>query len=677
MNQQTTKPGVPRRGSQTRNNGQRSRGNNGGSESKNFRGRGAAARANRRKMDDVSKMLNRHSVTPVGRTNANGQNKPAKVGSGMLKNDTIRIVPLGGQDDVGSKNMIVVEYGNDAIVMDCGNNLSVDLPGINYTVPDITYLEQIKHKIRAYVISHGHLDHIAGLPHVVPQVPAPIYGTKFTIGMVEKQFDSVEQTRDFALQTVVMNEDNHEKLKIGPFFIELVRVTHSIPGSALIVVETPVGRIVNTGDFRLDPEPLDDKPTDLDRIKEIGKDGVLLLMSESTATQKPGRTPTEDTLVDSYKDIIAAAPGRVFIAMFSSNTNRMQMVIDGAVNAGRKVAIDGRSMMATMELALKLGFIKIPRGAIVSMKDVERYKEDELVLVVTGSQGEENASLSRMASGEHNNVKMKPGDTVVLASTPIPGNEVSFARNASKLMRLGAMVFQHRLSEIQPHGPLHVSGHASRDEYREMIDMVKPKYFMPIYGEYQTLKFHADLALEEGLSQDNIFLLDNGDVMELTESSAKINGKVPTGSVLVDNTGAVVPDVVVKDRVLMSEDGIVVIMLTIDRKNGQLLTSPDIITRGFIYMRESEDLMRELRDELKRFALRRGTRVEPDRFKQELRDDVSTFLYNKTNRSPIVIPVANFVGSSAPQGRQQSRSNPRQNNRQGNKPQQKPKQAQV
>lgn len=602
--------------------------------------RGQALRASRQNMDMAHKIASQFqdaSQVKVVQPRANAIDDSPKV----------RIIGLGGFDGGGSKNMILVEYENDAIVMDVGIDLGVDLPGVNYAIPDTTYLERIKHKLRGYVITHGHLDHIGGLPYIVQKFPAPVYGSRFTIGMVEQTFKNSDVIDDkFELKTVMMNQDNHERLKLGEFIVELVRVTHSIPGSTLIVVDTPVGRVINTGDFRIDPEPLDHRPTDIERLKQLGEEGVLLLMSESTTTDRPGRTPTEHTLESSFNDVFKKSPGRVFVATFSTNINRVQMIINGAVETGRKVAFDGRSMMSTLETAVRLGFIKIPKGTLAPMQSVNAMKDDQIIVVCTGSQGEMNSALQKMSTGEHKHIKLKEQDTVVLSSTPIPetGNDAAVGNMVDDLFRQDVHVIQHITHEIDGCGPLHVSGHASIDEYADMINMTKPQFFMPIMGSFRSKRRHIDIAAAQGIPRRNMINAENGDVVELGKNKMIINGHVENGSVLVDNTGAVVPNVVVKDRLIMAEDGLVTIILTIDKKSGRLLSSPDIITRGFIYIRDNEELMNGLRNELRRAAAQRFSRVEIDRFKAELKDHITHYLFEHTKRSPIVIPVVNTVG---------------------------------
>lgn len=624
--------------------------NGGGSPANGGRSvsRGAAIRAQRRSQDDAQRIANKYLPSTSAKTIVKA--RPALIDDGPQ----VKIISLGGQDSGGSKNMMVVEYLNDAIILDCGNDLGVNLPGINYGIADTTYLETIKNKIKGYVITHGHLDHIGGLPHILPKFPAPVYGSRFTIGRVEEIFQNfgLPQPDGFELKTVIMNEDNHERLKIGEFFVELVRVTHSIPGSTLIVVDTPVGRLINTGDFRLDPNPLDHERTDTERLIELGKEGVLALFSESTTTERPGRTPSESTIEQSFIDIMDQAPGRIFVGLFSTNMNRVQMIINAAVHHGRKVAMDGRSMVSTLEMAVRLGFVKIPKGTFVPIAGVASMKDEEVVVICTGSQGEPNSALQRMGNGEHRHVKLKEQDTVILSSTPIPmsGNDALVRSMVDDLYRKGVHVFRHETREIDGCGPLHVSGHASIDEYKDMIDMLQPKFFMPIYGDFTAKRQHIEIAVEQGIPRKNTLNYDNGEIVALTANHMQIIGEVPHGIILVDQTGMIVNNIVVKDRLMLAEEGLVAVILTVDRKSGALLTSPDIISRGFIYMRDSEELMNEFRAELRRAVGQRFKRIDLDRFKQEIKEHVTHFLYDKTGRSPIVIPVVNVIGGK-PEGK--------------------------
>lgn len=602
--------------------------------------RGAAIRAQRRNSETAVRMANKF-------LDASGQKDLVRANH-IDDSERLKVTALGGMEDGGSNNMILLEYKNDALVMDCGINLGIDLPGINYGITDITYLEKIKHKLRAYVITHGHLDHMGALPHIVPKAPAPIYGGKFTIGRVEEIFGNfgLPMPEGFELKTVTMNEHTHEKLKIGAFFVELVAITHSIPGSTCIVVDTPVGRVVNTGDFRLDPNPLDHEKTDTDRLIELGKEGVLLLLSESTTTERPGRTPSESTIEPTYVDLLSKAPGRVFIGIFSTNINRIQMIINAAAHDGRKIAIDGRSMVSTLEMAIRHGFVKVPKGTFVPISSINTIADDKVVIVCTGGQGEPMAALVRMSAGEHRNVKMKAQDTVILSSTPIPysGNDSRIRAMVNDLLEKEVHVYRHETREMDKCGPLHVSGHASAEEYKDMINMLQPKFFVPIYGDFTSKQYHIELAIEEGIPRKDTLNVGNGEVMLFTKDKMELGGVVEHGIVLVDQTGAVVSNVVVKDRIMMSEDGLVTVVLTIDKKTKMAISSPDIISRGFIYMRDNEQLMNDLRVELKRAVAQRYKRVDLDRFKQEIREHVVHFLYDRTQRSPIVIPVVNIVG---------------------------------
>jgi len=610
--------------------------------------RGAAIRAQRRTQDDAQKAISFYASA------ATSEDKPKRkvtsVGDGF---DKLKVTFLGGLEDVGEKNMAVIEWQNDAIVLDCGINLGIDLPGVNYAISDYTYLESVKHKLKAYVITHGHLDHIGGLKHTVPKFPAPIYGSGFTNGIIEKSFEDInaETGSDYLPELITMSMDNHERLKIGVFMVELIRVTHAIPDASCASIDTPVGRIIATGDFRLDPEPLDAKPSDVTRLKELGDEGVLLLMSDSSYADSEGRTPTEHTLQQSFHDVIAQAQGRIFVGIFSSNMNRIQMVINAAVAGGRKVALDGRSMMGYAEVAVRQGILKVPKGTIMALRDAANVPDDQLLVMCTGGQGEPNAALQKMSEGSHKYIKLHPGDTVVVSSTPIPGNEIRYDQIGNNLSQKGVHLFRHPTHELDGCGPLHVSGHARRDELREMINIVRPKFFIPVHAGALRRRYHAELAIEEGWKRNATFLPNNGDSVLFTADTAELGPEVPHGSLLVDQTGAVVSGVVVKDRIMLAEEGLVAVVLTVDRKTGSLLTSPDIISRGFIYMRDSEDLMNEFRTELRRAVGQRFKRIDLDRFKQEIKEHVTHFLYEKTGRSPIVIPVVNVIGGGKPEGK--------------------------
>ena len=640
---------------------------NGSSNNKNnglSTSRGAAIRAQKRSLDDARKMVDQYSAAkPAEQRRANQITDDF---------DKVKISFLGGLEDVGEKNTAVIEYQNDAFILDCGNSLGIDLPGINYEIADPSYIESIKHKIRGYVITHGHLDHMGGLKHMVPKFPAPIYGSRFTLGIVEKTFEDMPpgEHQSFKPEYVTMEMDNHEKLKIGPFFIELIRITHSIPEASAVNIETPVGRIVATGDFRLDPEPLDKRPSDVARLKELGDQGVLLLLSESTNVEQEGRVPTEQTLEKSFMDVITGAQGRVFCAVFSSNMNRTQMIINAAVASGRKVALDGRSMMAYAEIAVRQGLLRVPKGTFMAIRDIAKIDDDKILIMCTGGQGEPNAALMRMSEGAHNHIKLKGGDTVIVSSNPIPGNEIRYDMIGNNLAKMDVILYRNPTHELDGCGPLHVSGHARRDEMREMINLVRPKFFIPVHAGALRRRYHADLAVGEGIKRENVMLGENGSSYLLSKDKLEQTEDVPYGSLLVDQTGALVSGVVVKDRVILSEEGLVAVILTIDKKSGQLMTSPDIITRGFIYIRDSEELMTGLRTELRRAVQQRFKRIDLDRFKAELKDHVTHYLYDQTQRSPIVIPVVNVVSGGKSGGNDRtSNGNGNGNSRRQDRPQ--------
>ncbi|MDB5187439.1 MAG: hypothetical protein JWM07_911 [Candidatus Saccharibacteria bacterium] len=590
------------------------------------------SRISRRKSETIDRSVRRHRIT--------------KTRALLPAPNALRIIPLGGQNGIGEKNMIVLEYGDDAVVLDCGFELGIDLPGINYAIPATDYLQSIKHKLRGYIISHGHMDHIGGLIHIAPKYPAPIFGSRFTIGMVQTQFDKADDTEyGYTPDTRIMDMDQHERIQLGALTIELIRVTHSIPESSAIVIDTPVGRVINTGDFRLDPEPLDTMPSDIARLKQLGNEGVLLLMSESTNTTSLGRTPTEHTLQPSFEKLITNATGRVFVSIFSTNMNRIQMIINAARDNNRKVALDGRSMIATAELAVRLGNLKIPKGTLITMRETASIPDHQLVIVCTGGQGEPGAAMSRMAVGEHQYIKLKASDSVIISSTPIPGNERSYQQIGDDLAVIGVKQYRHPTHKIDMSGPLHVSGHGNRDEHAEMIQLTRPTYLMPIYGGALNRQYHRQVGLENNLSSSHILMLENGDVLEIGDTNTiDISKKIPSGALLVDQTGSVVPEIVTKDRLALQNDGFVVVILTINKRTGQLLGSPDIITRGFIAVRDNAKIMETLRKKVQlQAASLRQPHTHFDLVKQQIRDTAARHIHESTGQTPIIAAVVNVI----------------------------------
>ena len=560
----------------------------------------------------------------------------------------LRVIPLGGLGEVG-KNMMAIEFGNDIITIDMGFAFPnpTKQPGVDYMIPDVSYLVKNKHKVRAHVLTHAHEDHMGGIPFILPQLPAPIYTARFSAGMVEKKL--VEYHLQTQPQLRILDPDKHEKVQIGPFTVELVRVTHTIPDACAAVITTPIGKIINTGDWRFDPTPVDGKPPDFARLTELGKEGVLLLMSDSTSCEFLGHSKTEMDIEPTFLDVFGKAQGRIILASFSSQINRIQLVINATAKSGRKIAFVGRSMLANVELAIKIGYLKIPAGLVVRVQDIVNLADNQVVVMCTGSQGEENSALTRMGSGDHQNIKIKAGDTVVFSSSIIPGNDRSITNSMDALMREGAKVYHNVFRDLDGIGILHVGGHALQDEVKEMISMVKPKYFMPIHGEFHMMVRNAEIALKEGIGKDNIFVMDNGDVLEITPTKALKGARVPSGIVMIDGAGiGDVEGVVLRDRIAMGADGVFMIIATVSRKTGRLVSSPDIISRGFIYMKEHEELINKARAEVRKSFEKRAITGNPSRedwakFKLRLRDDIGDLLYSKTKRSPMVLPVINEV----------------------------------
>jgi ribonuclease J len=463
------------------------------------------------------------------------------------------------------------------------------------------------------------------------------------LAFVEKQIS------EFKINTpkwMVMDPDKHERVQVGAFNVELVRVTHTIADSTAVVVRTPVGTVINTGDWRPDPTPLDGRHMDFKRLEEIGKEGVLLLMSDSTSCDRAGHTTSEMVVQPTLEDLFSRAENRIIISSFSSSITRVQMIIDAASKAGRKLALVGRSTLANVEVCVKLGYLKIPAGLLVRVQDLSTLPDNQVVVLCTGSQGEENSALVRMSTGDHQNIKIKPGDTIILSSSVIPGNEVSVVRLVDNLMREGAQIYNRATENLRGHGPVHVGGHAFRDDVGDLVKLTKPKFYMPIHGEFHHLVFSAEVAVENGVKRENCFVMDNGDVLEMTADSAVKGQRIPAGMVLIDGAGVGdVEGVVLRDRLAMGGEGVFMIVATVSRKTGKLLTSPDIISRGFIYMKENEELINKARAEVRKAFEKRNVKEPTDwaKFKLKLRDEVGDLLYSKTKRNPMILPVINEI----------------------------------
>lgn len=628
--------------------------------------RGEVQRAARRTSENVNVRASQHMIdVPVNKSIYNGyggrqytlldqkRQRPSN-------RPSVRVIPIGGLGEMGiGKNMLALEYDNDIIVIDMGFLFpGADYPGINYIVPDITYLEERKDKVRAVVFTHGHLDHIGAFRHLIHRIPAPVYGSRFTVGMLQKNME--ESSSGYEPDYHVLDPESHERVQVGDSFsIELVRVNHSIPDATAVVIRTPVGVIVDTGDWRFEDEPVDGKRFDLARLTEIAtKEGIQLLLNESTNCESEGtHTHGEMDIKMSFGQVMANYQNsRIIISCFSSQIHRMQLILEEAKEHDRKVAFAGYSMIQNLEVALRAGVIKIPQGVVVKMDDIIRYPDGKVTIVCTGSQGEFNAVLNRMASGSHKHIKIKNSDVIVFSSNPIPGNEKYVVRTVDGLMREGSGVIQSGKTHLTGIGPLHLSGHGYYDDHVKLINALNPRYYLPIHGEYHMLVHNAELAVKDGgVSRDNVFVCDAGDVVELFhDGSAKKTGRVPVGGVMYDDSGAEVSEVVLKDRIHMAHEGMFVVVLTVSRGNGRLLTSPDIISRGFIYLRDSEELMNLIRQYLKQKVSRvfSGRHIDLDQIKKELKDEITHILYDQTRRTPIVIPVINEIGGGGNGGQQ-------------------------
>ena len=623
--------------------------------------RGEVQRATRRNSELVTQVASQHVIdVPVNKSIFNGyggeqftliQQKRLKPGKGPV----LRVMPIGGLGEMGiGKNMMAIEYDNDIVVIDMGLLFpGSDYPGINYIVPDISYLEERKHKIRGLIFTHGHLDHIGAFKHLVHKIPAPVYGSKFTVGMLQKAME--EATSGYQPQFNVLNPEAHERVQLGDSFsIELVRVNHSIPDATAVVIRTPLGVLIDTGDWRFEENPVDGRKFDLARLEEIRdkEGGILLLMNESTNCEDPGtHQHGEFDIKQSIEQVMDKNPNsRLILSTFSTQIHRLQMVLEAAQAHGRKVAFAGYSMLQNLEVALRSNTIKIPKDTIVRMEDIVKLPDGKVVVVCTGSQGEFNAVLNRMASGAHKFLKVKRTDVILFSSSMIPGNEKYIVRTVDNLMREGGDVIQDRKTHLYKIGRIHLSGHGYYDDHVKLISTLRPKYYLPIHGEFHMLVHNAELAEREcQIPRDNIFVCDSGDVLEIQPTGqAKKVGRVPVGGIMYDDSGEEVSEVVLKDRIHMSNEGMFVVVLTVSKKTGRLLTSPDIISRGFIYLRGSEELMNTIRQYLKQKIARSygsGRKVDLDELKREIKEDVAHVLYDSTRRTPIVITVINEISA--------------------------------
>ncbi len=547
------------------------------------------------------------------------------------KEQRLRVIPLGGLDQIG-KNFTVFEYGNDIIVVDVGLAFPDDeMLGVDVVIPDMTYLINNADKVRAIFVTHGHEDHIGAIPYLLKNINVPIYGTKLTLSLIDIKL------KEHKLKNIKMNvKKPRDIVKIGNFSVELIRVNHSIPDAVAYAIKTPAATVVHTGDFKVDYTPIDGERIDLARFAALGEEGVDLLLADSTNVKRAGHTMSESTVGETFDEIFRHATSRIIVASFASNVDRIQQIINAAHVNGRKIAFSGRSMLNVSQVALEQGYLKAADDMIIDARDVNRYPDNEICIITTGSQGEPMAALSRMANSEHRQLEIHEGDLVILSSTPIPGNEKSVYRVINNLMRKGANVIYQSLADV------HVSGHACREELKLMHSLVKPKNFMPVHGEYSFLKQHGELASELGMDNNHIFILENGNVLEINKKGVRMGNPVPSGQIMVDGLGVGdVGNIVLRDRRILSEDGLIIVVMTLRKTDGKLVNKPDIVSRGFVYVRESEELMSGARTvvENKLDKLMSENTRDWATIKNEVRDSLRNYLYQETKRSPMILPI--------------------------------------
>jgi conserved hypothetical protein len=549
----------------------------------------------------------------------------------LHKKDKLLIIPLGGLGEIG-KNLTVFQYGNDIVVLDCGLAFpEEDMLGIDLVIPDMTYLLENRDKIRAVVLTHGHEDHIGSLFYLLRQVNVPVYGSRLTLGLVEGRLNEYNVS-DVDLIPVSPGGT----VKAGQFEIGFIRVNHSIADAFGIYFRTPVGIVVHTGDFKIDQTPVDGKIIDIHKFAELGDQGVLVLMSDSTNAERPGYTKSERTVSEALDEHFNAAKGRIILTTFASNVSRLQQAIRAGCKYGRKVAVLGRSMVNVVTKAMELGYITIPEGVLIDTEEIGRYPDNQILILTTGSQGEPMAALSRLANGSHRQVEMNRGDTVVFSASPIPGNERSIGRIIDGLMRMGVEVIYEKSAGI------HVSGHGSQEELKLILNLVRPKYLIPVHGEYRMLKSHEKIAEGVGIPKGNIFVGENGHVFEFTEDTGRLAGRVAAGKVFVDGLGiGDVGNIVIRDRRQLSQEGVLIVVVTLDKQRGCVLSGPDIVSRGFVYVRDAEALIKEARvivkDVMERCENRQIT--EWASIKTSIRDALGKYLLNKTGRKPMILPI--------------------------------------
>lgn len=551
-----------------------------------------------------------------------------------MTTEAIRLIPLGGLGEVG-KNMVVVEYGDDIIVIDGGVMFPDDeMFGVDLVIPDTTYLADKKDRVRGILITHGHEDHIGALPYILPALDfPPVFATRLTAGLINVKLKEHRLADKTTLNVVTPGD----QIELGDCLAEFFRVNHSIPDATGVVIHTPIGAVLHTGDYKFDYTPIDGRSADIGTLARIGNEGVLVMMGDSTRVETPGFTPSERVINESLDKIFANAPGRILIATFASLISRVQQVVETAERYERHVAFVGRSMQNNVQMAIELGYLHLPKSMMIRAEEINKYPAEEVVIMCTGSQGEPTSALTRIANGDHRLIHIQSGDTVILSATPVPGNERMVHRTINNLFRQGAEVFYSSISNV------HVSGHAAQEELKLMLSLVRPKFFMPIHGEYRQLILHAKLAHSLGIPEDHIAVAEDGDIVEVTEESIKLDGHVPAGNVFVDGLGVGdVGQIVLRDRQVLAQDGILVVVITVDKETGQPLAGPDIVSRGFVYIRDSEELLDEARqrvlEDLSRLE-QRGHTADWSFIKDKIKHSLNEFLYEKTHRRPMIIPV--------------------------------------
>jgi ribonuclease J len=549
-----------------------------------------------------------------------------------LTTENIRLIPLGGLGEVG-KNMMVVEYGDDIIIIDSGLMFPDDeMFGVDLVIPDTSYLIDKKQRIHGIFITHGHEDHIGGLAYVLPMLDfPPIFATRLTQGLISVKLKEHKLLDKTSINVVTPGD----QVALGEFLVEIVRVNHSVPDAVALAIHTPIGTIVHTGDYKFDHTPIDGHPADFGTLARIGNQGVLVMMGDSTRVESPGYTPSERVINDSFDKIFANAPGRVILATFASLLSRVQQVIDTASRYERVVALVGRSMVNNVQMAIDLGYLHIPKGMLIRAEDINKFPPERVVIICTGSQGEPTSALTRIANQDHRLVHIQKHDTVILSATPVPGNEKMVNRTINNLFRQGAEVYYQAIANV------HVSGHAAQEELKLMLNLLRPTYFLPIHGEYRQLILHAKLALSIGIPEDHIVIAEDGDIVEVTRDSIEITDHVACGNVFVDGLGVGdIGQIVLRDRQVLAQDGILMVVLTVDKETGHPLAGPDIVSRGFVYVRDSEELLENARERvLESFIGLNGHASDWSFVKDKIRHTLSEYLYEKTHRRPMILPL--------------------------------------